>query len=92
MVILGYYTIWKEFHVDVAISFNLTGQEPSVNYNMGLCTSTENRKAFKTQHHTNRTENTNNKAFSLRDVHVMETYTREKFVTDLYPIYMSSPF
>lgn len=92
MVTLSYHTTQNDCHIDVAISFNLTGQAPSVHYDMGLHTSAEIRKAFKTQHHTNRTENTNKKPLSLRGVHAMEANTREKFVMDLYPIYMSSPF
>lgn len=91
MVILKYYTVWDESRIYVAILFNLAGQVPSVHYSMGLCTSAKIRKAFKTQHYTNRTEITNKKPLSLRGIHAMETYTREGFVIHLYLTYMSLP-
>lgn len=91
MVTLKYHSIWDGSHVSVAMSFNLTGQAPSARYSMGLHTSAAIRKAFKTQHYTNRTENTNKKPFGLRSIHAMEAYTREEFVIHLYLIYTSSP-
>lgn len=91
MVILKYHTIWEESHLNVAISFNLTGQAPSVHYSMDLHTSAEIRKTFKTQYYTNRTENIDKKPINLRGIHALQTYTREEFVIHLYLIYMSSP-
>lgn len=39
---------------------------------MGLRTSADTRKAFKTQHYTNRTENIDKKTISLRGIHALE--------------------